>query len=124
MVEIVVSMFLIGLMAMAVIPLLLQGMQAPARNTRVATATQLVSESMAGARARGTTCADLTAYAPESATVVRGGVSFEMRRALFNCPREFPATVQFEVTAAVTAADFISPKVLASAVTLILVSGP
>ncbi|TFC56941.1 MULTISPECIES: prepilin-type N-terminal cleavage/methylation domain-containing protein [unclassified Cryobacterium] len=122
MIEIVVSMFLIALIAMAFIPVLVQGMRLSVVNTSVATATQLVSQNMEQARARGTNCADLRTFAAEaiSPVVDKRGVSFQPTRDPITCTgtiADYPKTVPFQVK--VTESG--SSAVLASASTLILV---
>ena len=50
-IEVVVSMFLLSVMAMSYIPLLLNSVKDTATNTTIATATQIVNEQIEGARA-------------------------------------------------------------------------
>lgn len=64
--EIVVSMFMLAILAIAFLPLLVEGLKASAQNSTLATATQLVSESMQLAQAAGPVCANVAA---------RGGVT-------------------------------------------------
>jgi Tfp pilus assembly protein PilV len=122
MIEIVISMFLIGLIAIAFIPVLIQGMRISVANTSIATATQLVSQNMEQARARGTSCTDLRAFAAEAVAPVvdKRGISFQPARAPVACTgaaADYPKTVPFRVTVTETG----SSVVLASAATLILV---
>ena len=122
MIEIVVSMFLIGIIAIAFIPVLIQGMRISVVNTTIATATQLVSENMEQARARGTNCADLRSFAAEaiSPVVDKRGVSFQPAREPITCTgtaADYPKTIPFRVKVTETG----SSTVLASASTLILV---
>jgi type II secretory pathway pseudopilin PulG len=122
MIEIVVSMFLLALIALAFIPVLIQGVRISAVNTSIATATQLVSQNMEQAGSRGTSCADLRSFAAEvvSPTVDKRGVSFKTVRDPITCTgtsADYPKTVPFRVTVTETG----SSKVLASAATLILV---
>ena len=102
MVEIVVSMFLIAIIAIAFIPVLIQGMRISVVNTSIATATQLVSQNMEQARARGTNCADLRNFTAEIVPVVvdQRGVSFQAVRAAVACTgtsADYPKTVAFRV---------------------------
>jgi type II secretory pathway pseudopilin PulG len=122
MIEIVVSMFLIALIAIAFIPVLIQGMRISVMNTSVATATQLVSQDMEQARSRGTNCADLQSFANEvlAPVVDQRGVSFQADRDPVECTgtsTDYPKTVAFRVK--VTETDSVVE--LASAETLILV---
>jgi type II secretory pathway pseudopilin PulG len=122
MIEIVVSMFLIALITIAFIPVLVQSMRLSAINTSIATATQLVSQNMEQARARGTNCADLRLFAAEAVSPVvdKRGVSFQPVREPVTCTgtsADYPKTIRFRVKVSQTG----SSAVLASATTLVLV---
>jgi type II secretory pathway pseudopilin PulG len=122
MIEIVVSMFLIALITIAFIPVLVQSMRLSVVNTSIATATQLVSQNMEQARARGTNCTDLRLFSAEaiSPVVDKRGVSFQPVREAVTCTgtsADYPKTVSFRVRVSETG----SSTVLASAATLILV---
>jgi type II secretory pathway pseudopilin PulG len=122
MIEIVVSMFLIALVALAFIPVLIQGMRISVVNTSIATATQLVSQNMEQARKRGTNCADLQYFADEDVAAVldQRGVSFQPVRSVVTCTgtsADYPKTVAFHVTVSETGSDVE----LASATTRLLV---
>ena len=62
-IEIVVSMFILALLAIALLPLLVQGLRQAANGTTLATATQLVSEKMQLAQSKGPNCASVAATA-------------------------------------------------------------
>lgn len=122
MIEIVVSMFLLSLIAMALIPVLIQGMRVSVLNTTVATATQILSRDIEEARARGTNCADLLSFsiAPVTPIVDGRGGAFEVHRTPVVCPAAgevMPTTVTFSVS--VTRVGDAAE--LAGATTLILV---
>jgi type II secretory pathway pseudopilin PulG len=122
MIEIVVSMFLIALIAVAFIPVLIQGMRISVVNTSIATATQLVTQNMEEARSRGTNCTDLKAFTdqPVSPVVDKRGVSFQAKRDPITCTgtsADYPKTVPFRVKVTETG----STVELASAATLLLV---
>lgn len=122
MIEIVVSMFLLALIALAFVPVLVQSTRLSVVNASIATAAQLVSQNMEQARAQGTSCSKLTEFAKEplSPVVDKRLVSFQPVRKLEGCPisqAASPATVTFTVTVTETG----SSVVLARAVTLILV---
>lgn len=122
MIEIVISMFLLALIAIAFIPVLIQGLLISVTNTSIATATQLVSQNMEQARGRGTICADLKTFAaePVAPTVDKRDVSFTTVRDPITCTgdsADYPKTVPFRVTVTETG----SGDVLATASTLILV---
>lgn len=61
-VEIVVSMFLIGVLAISVLPVFIQALTASATNITIATATQMVNDQMDLARASVKNCAELTTF--------------------------------------------------------------
>jgi prepilin-type N-terminal cleavage/methylation domain-containing protein len=125
MIEIVVSMFLIALIAVAFIPVLVQGMRISVVNTSIATATQLVSQSMEKVRTEVKTCADLRKFAAEpiSPVVDKRGVSFQPIRDPVTCTGssdDYPKAIPFRVKVTETG----SSRVLANAATFILVKVP
>ena len=118
-VEIVVSMFLIGIIAVAFLPLLIQSVLISADNITVATATQMVNSELEVARSQASTCtalANFTAETPVTMTDSRG-VELHPYRALGSCPSELPGTISF--TSTVERPD---GTVVATATTLIFVS--
>jgi type II secretory pathway pseudopilin PulG len=120
-IEIVVSMFLIALLAMAFLPLLIQSLKATTTNTSVASATQLVSQQLERVRTVGATCSAITSFAstdPAPVTDDRGVVLSIDRQLVGACPTTFPGTIGFRV---VVSADGES---LSDAATRILVTGP
>jgi prepilin-type N-terminal cleavage/methylation domain-containing protein len=119
MIEIIVSMFLLALLAMAFLPLLIGGLRTSGVNTSIATATQMVSEQMERARAQGSACSAL----PSSSTQVSAEDStLTMQRTRGDCPAvaDYPTVVPFTVS--VVQAGTAVP--LAEATTLIFVSTP
>ncbi|WP_104083829.1 hypothetical protein [Cryobacterium sp. Y11] len=118
-IEIAVSMFLLGLLAVALLPFLVQGVTQSAANGMLATATQLVNKEMENARAQ-TTCTGLTA-ATFSVADPRG-VTLRVARTVDGaCPTpasSYPITVPIAVT--VVRAD--TGAMLSSAKTLIFVA--
>lgn len=117
-IEIVVSMFLLALTALALLPLLIQGVQASAKNSTTASATQLVSQQVEQARQAATTCQSLRTFglaAVASVTDPRG-VVLQPVRTVGTCPASYPGTVTF--TASVTS----DGDTLATATTRILVT--
>lgn len=71
MVEIVVSMFLIGIIAVSVLPVLMQALKATAVNITIATATQMLNEQLDTARGSVRNCSqlhDFLAATPPSVT--------------------------------------------------------
>ncbi|MBC7463047.1 MAG: hypothetical protein H7227_02165 [Actinobacteria bacterium] len=123
--EVVVSMFLLSIMAMSYIPLLLNSVKDTATNTTIATATQIVNEQIEGARAvrsqQATTpsCADITQFlAVTPAPVVDPrGVTLVPTWSAPTCPATYPGVVR----AAVSVTKLSATTPIASAVTFIFV---
>ncbi|MDJ0347747.1 hypothetical protein [Cryobacterium sp. PH29-G1] len=63
MIEIVVSMLLLSLLAIAFLPMLVTSLRVSVSNTSLTSATQLVASEMENIRSLGTTCSDLALYA-------------------------------------------------------------
>jgi prepilin-type N-terminal cleavage/methylation domain-containing protein len=96
-VEVVISMFLLAVIATAAIPVLLQGAKLSARNSAMATATQLASQDVEAARAAATACSALRSFSRASVperTDVRGN-TYTITRTAVTCPILFPAVVSF-----------------------------
>lgn len=123
--EVVVSMFLLSIMAMSYIPLLLNSVRDTATNTTIATATQIVNEQIEGARAvrsqqsTAPSCADVTAFldVTPAPVVDPRGITLVPRWTTAVCPTTYPGVVRAEVS--VTKLNANTP--IASAVTLIFV---
>jgi prepilin-type N-terminal cleavage/methylation domain-containing protein len=115
-IEIVISMFLLALLAMAFLPVLAQGLKQSAANATLVTATQLVQQSIEGAKSQ-TTC---TAILAATSTVSDArGISVTIARTVGECPLiGYPTTVP--VTVAVTRND--TGAVLSTAKTLVFVA--
>jgi len=101
-IEIVVSMFLIALMAMAMLPVLISSMRLTATNVVVTRATQVVSSQFDLARKQGElapTCSAMRSLATASpiAVVDPSGEPLRYRR-LVECPTSYPGTVALTVT--------------------------
>jgi len=102
-VEIVICIFLIGLLAIAFIPLFVQGMQLAARNATIASATQIANEQLEIARGTATSCAAFVgaggygASTPPVAIDARGN-SYQATRTVGSCPAIYPGIVQVSVS--------------------------
>ena len=98
MVEVVVSMFLLAVIAMAILPVIVSSLKASEKNISLTTGTQLVSEQMDVARGLATTCAAVTSYANETvgllSTDPRGTV-LQVHRQAGTCPAFFPSVITF-----------------------------
>lgn len=98
-VEVVVSMFILAIIAMAFLPVLIQGMKSSVTNATSATAGQLVSQEMDAARALPATCAALDAFddaTPATSTDARGTV-FQPHRSVGACPTSYPGVIEVRV---------------------------
>lgn len=117
-IEIVVSMFMLALIAVALLPLLVQGIQASAKNATIAAATQLVNQQIEQARSSATTCVGLRTYGLATVPTVTDprGVVLQPVRSVGTCPTTFPGTVAF------TSSVKQGTKVLSTATTIILVT--
>jgi len=120
--EIVVSMFLIGLLALAFLPLMVHGITQSAANRTLATATQLLNTGLENVRAK-TTCAGITSA--NSSVLDTSGVTFLVTRSVSGgaCPAaasSYPMTVAVEIKVARTDTG----AALASAKSLIFVAVP
>jgi type II secretory pathway pseudopilin PulG len=116
-VEIVVSMFLLALLAVAFLPLLIQGMTASVRSATVATASQLLNQQLDRVRAVAPNCADVHTFAAVSVppTTDGRGTVFQPDSVADGCPTSYPGVVKVEVT--INEAG----EVIAEAVTLVYV---
>lgn len=120
-VEIVVSMFILALIAIAFLPLLIQGVQVTANNRSLATATQLVHDQLERARSLDT-CSALVAF---EADATQPNPDFEVIRTVLHptivgadpCTIDYPGVLK--VTIEVERAD--DAVLLVGATTLILV---
>ena len=114
-VEVIVSMFLLSLMAMAFLPVIVQSQQLARTNALIATATQLLSADLDRARQSTVTCDPPPSIDPRvedefTVTGVWAGAD--------GCGAGGPTTLSYTSKVKITGAD----KVLAQAVTLILVN--
>lgn len=121
-VEIVISMFLLALLAVAFLPLLIDALRASARNATAATATQLVSEQLDAVSLLPRTCSALAAFesaAVPTVTDARGTV-YTPHRDAAACPASgYPVAVSVRVW---VTADSSSSLLIESATTVIVES--
>jgi Tfp pilus assembly protein PilV len=117
--EIVVAMFLLGIIAVTFLPLLVQTLQVSSNNATLTTATQLVNQRLDLARAQTPTCAALSAFTGPAPAPGPNGVTFVVTQTV-TCPTApFPGTATFLVTVTTSG----SARVLAAATTLVYVTG-
>ena len=118
-IEIIISMFLLALLATAFLPILVQGLNTSVRTTTIATATQLAGEQLDKLRELGTTCSEVSVFddaVPAAVTDERGTV-YQPRRLVAACPATYPGVVSVRVW--VTRTGIVQP--LADATTLFYV---
>ncbi|PPL20056.1 type IV pilus modification PilV family protein [Microterricola pindariensis] len=123
-VEILVSMLLLSIIAVAFLPLLIQAMKTSQLNATVATATQMVNEQLNTARADISSCATLTIFAGAAlapTTDPRGIVLTPHRAITSGCPVSavYPATGTIKVWVTDGAGAVISQTV-----SLVLLKSP
>lgn len=104
-IEIVVCIFLIGILAISFLPLFAQGMQLAVRNATIASATQIANEQLEIARGTATSCAAFTGtggYGPSTPPVMTDarGTNYQATRTVSTCPATYPGIVQVTVSVA------------------------
>ncbi|MFP7835064.1 hypothetical protein [Marisediminicola sp. LYQ134] len=122
-IEIVVSMFVLAIIAIAFLPVLIEGIKQSAATTTLAAATRIVEDQLTEARAQSASCAAIQAFAdqPVAETTDPRGVQLRGAREAGVCPEDLPGTIKF--TASVSIDRDGGTAVLSSASTLILVDG-
>lgn len=71
-IEIIVSMFLLALLAVAMLPLLIQSMKVASRNSSIASATQVVGLQLEQLRVSGSSCSAVKLFVASAPAVVPG----------------------------------------------------
>lgn len=119
-IEVVIAMMLLAILAVAFLPVLIQGLRLSADNATRATANQLANMQLETARALGGDCSDIVALETVSVPNVtdKRNVTLVTTRDAGSCPAAYPGTVEFSVT--VTRLD--TGATLSTATTLIYVS--
>ena len=112
-IEIVVSMFLVALLAMAFAPLLVNSMKTSVRNTTIATGTQVLNGQLDRLRATPPYCDAVTAFgaAAVASTTDSRGITYQPTRQVAVCPANYPGVVR--VTISVGAAGVASTALTA-----------
>lgn len=98
-IEIIVSMFLLALLATAFLPVLVQGMTTSVRTTTISTASQLAGQQLDQLRELGTTCSEASVFddaVPATTTDERGTV-YQPHRQVAACPTTYPGVVSVRV---------------------------
>lgn len=115
-IEIVISMFLLALLALAFAPVLIASIRSSDANTTVATATQLVNERMQIAQANGPSCSNVASLAGTLTLTDPRGVTINVVTTVATCPVDV-GTVEVESIATRTDTN----TVIAQATTLVFV---
>jgi type II secretory pathway pseudopilin PulG len=125
-VEIVVAMFLIGLLAVAFLPILVQSVRVSDTNVTIAEATQVVAQQLERVGAAGSSCSAvkaITASDPAPVATSRGSLQPHLRLNLPPtdvCAEPHLRVVQLRVWASFSGSN----DELAAAETLILLDAP
>jgi prepilin-type N-terminal cleavage/methylation domain-containing protein len=115
-VEIIVSMFILALVALALLPLLIQGVRQSAINTTQATATQLLSTRMQLLQSMSPVCTDVAGLAGTSQFTDPRGVVLEVTTTVGTC-----VVNAATVTASASVVRLDTSTLLASADTIVYV---
>lgn len=123
MIEIVVSMFLIAILALAALPILVTSMKLTATNVVITRATQVVSAQLDLARKQGElspTCSALQGLTTVSPIAIAdtGAEPLRYTRTVGGCPATYPGTVPVDATVTLVSTG----AVLSTARTLVVVS--
>lgn len=118
-VEIVVSMFLLALLAVAFLPLLIDSLRVSVTNSKVATANQILSEQLDAIALVPRTCAAFDAF--ESATIPtvtdNRGTVYQADRDVVGCtPSSYPAPVTVTLTVTIVGDASISTRAVTTAI--------
>lgn len=116
-VEILISLFLLAILAISFLPVLIQGLQLSVRNATLSTASQVLADELDRLGAVPRTCTDLAAHlaaVPEQTTDGRG-VVYQPRRALHagaTCVAgTAPSTVKIDLTVDISTQPDSDPSV-------------
>jgi type II secretory pathway pseudopilin PulG len=115
-IEIVISMFMLAALAIAFVPVLIQGLKQSASNTTLATATQLVNERMQLAQGAGTTCSVVAGLGITEDFTDPRGVVIRVTTTVGTCP-----TGSGTVAVSASAVRLDTSTTIASAETLVFV---
>lgn len=101
-IEVVISMFLLAVLAVAFLPLLVQSLRQSSSNATLATATQLVNERLELVQSAGGSCSSIGTFAVESTFDDSQGVTIALSTTVGTCP---DATGTVLVTSSATRTD-------------------
>ena len=118
MIEIVVSMLLLSLLAIAFLPMLVTSLRVSVSNATLASATQIVAAEMDNIRSLGMTCTDVQLYASDPAFDLDGH-KLQSHFDGIDCTGSDPKTVKVRVYVT----EVSTSKILAQASTRMFVNG-
>lgn len=114
--EPIIAMFVLMIVAVAVLPILTQSLVQSANNAELVTATSFANHAIEDERAQ-TSCGALTPL--DQSVTARPNVILRTVRTVAPCPDHYPGTVKISVTVT----DAATGKVVVSVGTLVLVRG-
>ena len=125
-VEIIVALFMLAILAVAFLPLLIQGLQLSANNATRATATQILHDRLEFVRTQSTTCSTIkSAVERTEISPVQDprGISFQVKTVVATCPTGAAAAIPgtIGITIEVRRADALTETPLAQAKTLVFI---
>ena len=120
-IEILVSMLILALLAVAVLPVLVQGLRTSSNNATRATANQFAGQELDLVRTLSPNCTAVSAFddGPSRVATDARGISLEIRRLVGACPAatDYPGVVSVSVEVRNMG---IPTPILAKATTLVL----
>ena len=122
-VEIIVSMLMLAIIAIALAPVIIGGVRSTAKMSTIATATQLVNDGLETQRASLSTCPAVNPSVPPAVKDARG---IALQRSivytdLSGCLTERLVTVEVSVSTVAATSLFPAGKVLATATTKVYI---
>lgn len=117
-IEIVISMFMLALVAVAFLPLLANSVSLSSSSANLTSAAELADARMTLGRSNAASCSTIRGL-PQTETDTGDGRILRTTSSAGACPTTFPGVVSF--TATVT--DLTSAKILTTAKTVIAVTG-
>ncbi len=118
-VEIVVSMFLLALLAVAFLPLLIESLRVSVTNSKVATANQILSEQLDAIALVPRTCAAFDAFESVAIPTVTDnrGTVYQADRDVVGCtPASYPAPVTVTLTVSIVGDASINSRAVTTAI--------
>lgn len=122
-IEIMISMMLLAILAVAVLPVLVQGLRTSSSNATLATASQFAGQELDSVRTLSADCATVSSFddGPSRVTADARGIPLEIRRSVGACPAavDYPGVVSVSIEVTRVGAP---TSVLARGTTLVLLT--